>query len=67
LLTILAVYLQDYLSTRIETSVTRHFAKKIAQFCQKIAQNGALVNKNFFPKNFLVKILEFRDKKAAQI
>jgi hypothetical protein len=41
-----------------EPSVTT-FCEKNAQFCQKIAQNGALVNKNFFPKKFLVKIWEF--------
>jgi hypothetical protein len=41
------------------SSVTRHLTEKCAQFCQKIAQNGALVNKNFYPKKYSVKFREF--------
>jgi hypothetical protein len=48
------------------SSVTRRFVKKCAQFCWNIAQNGALVYKNFFTKKFLVKICEFEDKKQPK-
>jgi hypothetical protein len=32
------------------------FCEKSAQFCPNIAQNGAIVNKNFCPKTLLAKI-----------
>jgi hypothetical protein len=43
------------------SSAARRFVKS-AQFSLNIAQNGALPNKNFCPKKFLVKIWEFEDK-----
>jgi hypothetical protein len=39
------------------------FFKKSAQFSSNIAQKGALRNKNFRPKKYMVKIYEFTDKK----
>jgi hypothetical protein len=50
-------------SKKFPSSVTRCFVKKVAQFCPNIAQNGALVNKNFCPKEFLVKIWKSHNKK----
>jgi hypothetical protein len=41
----------------------RAFGGKSAQFCPNIAQNGALLNKIFCPKKYLVKIREFKDKR----
>jgi hypothetical protein len=35
------------------TSVTGRFVKKAPNFCPNIAQNGALVNKNFCPNKNL--------------
>jgi hypothetical protein len=32
--------------------VTKYLEQKIAQFCPKIAQTGALPNKNVLPKKF---------------
>jgi hypothetical protein len=52
-----------YMRHKGGTSGTRRFVKKCARLCWNIAQNGALVNKNFFPKKFMVKICEFLDKK----
>jgi hypothetical protein len=43
--------------------VTRRLTEKCAQFCLIIAQNGALVNMNFYPKKYPVKILR---QKVAQ-
>jgi hypothetical protein len=34
-----------------------------SKLCPNIAQNGALLNKNFFPKKLLIKSWEFNDKK----
>jgi hypothetical protein len=34
----------------------RQFCEKGAKFCPNIAQNGALLDKNFCPKKFLVEI-----------
>jgi hypothetical protein len=36
----------------IGSSVTRRFVNKSAQNCPNIAQNGALLNKTFFQRNF---------------
>jgi hypothetical protein len=40
--------------------VTGRFVKKIAQFCRKIAQNGALLNKKILPDEITDKIWKFR-------
>jgi hypothetical protein len=55
-----------FIGELLQGSVTRRLAKESAQFCPKIAQNGALVNKNFCPKKYLVKIREFYDKTEPQ-
>jgi hypothetical protein len=39
----------------MSTSVTGRFVEKSAKFCPNIAQNGALVNKNFYPEKLPVK------------
>jgi hypothetical protein len=48
-------------------SVTRRFVKKSGKFCQNIAQNGALVNKNFCPNKFLVKLGNFTTKSSPNL
>jgi hypothetical protein len=39
----------------------------VANNCPKIAQNGALLNKNFFPEKFFVKYSEYFDKMLSQL
>jgi hypothetical protein len=52
---------KDFLTA--SSSMTRPFVKKCAQNCPNIAQNGALLNKNFCLGKLLVKIWEFKAKR----
>jgi hypothetical protein len=40
--------------------------KKSAKNCPNVAHNGALLNKNFYPKTLLVKLWEFKVKKLPK-
>jgi hypothetical protein len=41
--------------------------KRSAQFCQNIAQNGALLSKNFWPNKIAGQIREFKDKPGTVV
>jgi hypothetical protein len=47
--------------------VTRRLGQKSAQNCPNIAQNGALLNRDFYSKKLWIKILEIRDKRSKNI
>jgi hypothetical protein len=48
-------------------SVTRRLTEKCAQFCPNIAQNGALVNKNFSQRNIWSKLGNFKTKSTPNL
>jgi hypothetical protein len=63
------------MSTSGKNSVTRRFVKKnstqlgalVTKRTAHIAQNGALLNRNFFSKTYLVKICDFLKKNSPHL
>jgi hypothetical protein len=47
--------------------VTGRFVEKTRQFCPNIAQNGALINKNFARRNYWSKFSNLKTKSSQNV